>query len=111
MSGLVGCTRTLPICRVSTSPRWVHVVPPSVVRYTPLPHEVLWRLFCSPVPAQMTFGLEGAMATSPNVLTGWLSKMGVHVVPLLMVFHRPPDAVATRSEEHTSELQSRLHLV
>src|SRR3990172_470485 len=95
MSGLVGCTMTLPMCRVSTSPRWVHVLPASVERYMPLPHEVLWRLFCSPVPAQITSGLDGEIATSPKVLTGCPSKIGVQVVPLLVVFHKPPDAVAT----------------
>jgi hypothetical protein len=51
-------------------------------------------LFCSPVPAQITFGSDGAMARSPNVLTAWPSKMGVQVVPLLVDFQIPPEAVA-----------------
>ncbi len=55
---------------------------------------MLCRLFCSPVPAQMTFGSDGAMARSPNVLTGWSSKIGVQVVPLLVDFQMPPEAVA-----------------
>src|SRR5437870_10599840 len=94
------------------------------------------------------------MATSPIVETFSLSNTGSQVVPLLVVFHTPPEAVPTytifgslsttakssmrppitagpisrnsrflnlsvefcgapavRSEEHTSELQSRGHLV
>ncbi len=82
------------MCRVSASPRCVQVLPPSVERYTPFPQEVLWRLFCSPVPAQITSGSDGAMARSPNVLTAWSSKMGVQVVPLLVDFQIPPEAVA-----------------
>ncbi len=35
------------------------------------------------------------MATSPNVLTAWSSNTGCHVVPLLVDFHSPPEAVAT----------------
>ncbi len=61
----------------------------------PLPHEVLCRFCCSPVPAHTTSGFEGAMATSPKVLTGCSSKRGVHVVPLFVDFHSPPEAEAT----------------
>src|SRR5262249_37379885 len=40
-------------------------------------------------------GLEGATATSPIETVLCWSKIGVQVMPLLTVFHRPPDAVAT----------------
>ncbi len=60
---------------------------------------MLCRLFCSPVPAQMTFGSEGAMAMSPNVLTGWSSKIGFQVVPLLVEIQMPPEAVASKIVE------------
>ena len=36
-SGLVGCTRSDVICCALAKPRGVHVCPPSVERYTPVP--------------------------------------------------------------------------
>ncbi len=47
------------------SPMGAHVFPPSVDLKTPSPHEVLWRLFDSPVPTQTRSGFEGDTATSP----------------------------------------------
>src|SRR5713101_5950983 len=42
-------------------------------------------------------GSEGAMAMSPIVETPSLSKTGVHVVPLFVVFHTPPEAIPTKT--------------
>src|SRR5215831_5068400 len=61
----------------------------------PSPQEELWRLFGSPLPTQTTEGSEGAMAMSPMVETPSLSKTGSQVVPLLVVFQTPPEAVPT----------------
>ncbi|MEM6377022.1 MAG: hypothetical protein AAF705_02340 [Bacteroidota bacterium] len=36
----------------------------------------------------------GATATSPIEITDSLSKIGVKEIPLLIVFQRPPEAVA-----------------
>src|SRR5262245_49015715 len=84
-----------PMWCESFNPIFVQVFPPSVDLYTPLPQDELWRLFCSPVPTHTMSGLEGAMVTSPIELCASLSKSGSHVVPLFMVFHNPPEAVAT----------------
>src|SRR5262245_38132274 len=40
------------------------------------------------------FGSDGATATSPMEIVDWWSKTGIHVPPLLVVFHSPPDAEA-----------------
>src|SRR5438067_1965749 len=72
-----------------------HEAPASVDLYTPLPHEELWRLFDSPVPTQTMEGSDGATATAPMVELVSLSKTGSQVVPPLIVFITPPDAVAT----------------
>src|SRR5882724_12935376 len=71
------------------------VFPPSSDLYAPSPHEELCRLFGSPVPTQTTDGSEGAIAMSPIVDTPSLSNIGSHVVPLLVVFQTPPEAVPT----------------
>jgi hypothetical protein len=67
-----------------------------------LPHDVLCRLFCSPVPAYTTLGSDAEMATSPNVLTGMWSKTLRQVCARLVVFHRPPDAEATKMVDGSS---------
>src|SRR5262245_13295904 len=90
--GLVGCRTRRPIDRVSCRPRYVHVSPASVDRYTPPPHDELWRLFCSPVPAQMIFESPSKIASAPNVLSGCRPNTSFHVTPLLVVFQRPPVA-------------------
>ena len=68
---------------------WVQVFPASMDLYIPLPHEELWRLFCSPVPNQRMLGFPGKMAMSPPVLTGWSSKIGCQVMPRFVDFHTP----------------------
>src|SRR6266849_11068415 len=74
-----------------------HVLPPSNDLYAPSPHDELWRLFGSPDPTHTTDGSDGAIAMSPIVDTASLSNTGVHVVPLLVVFHTPPDAAPTKT--------------
>ena len=53
------------------------------------------RALASPVPTQTMSGFDGATATAPRLTVASRSKTGVQVVPLLVVFHRPPEAVAT----------------
>src|SRR6202521_5818078 len=84
-----------PMCRVNSSPIFLQVFPPSSDLYAPSPQEELCRLFGSPVPTHTTDGSEGAIAMSPIVETLSLSNIGSHVVPLLVVFQTPPEAVPT----------------
>src|SRR5436189_2695899 len=84
-----------PICRVASSPIFFQVFPPSSDLYAPSPQEELCRLLGSPVPTQTIDGSDGAIAISPIVDTPSLSKIGSQVVPLLVVFHTPPEAVPT----------------
>src|SRR6266404_5368177 len=83
------------MCRVASSPILFQVFPPSSDLYAPSPQEELCRLFGSPVPTHSTDGSHGAIAMSPIVDTPSLSKIGSHVVPLLVVFQTPPEAVPT----------------
>src|SRR5713226_9180321 len=73
------------------------VLPPSSDLYAPSPHDELCRLFCSPDPTHTTEGSDGTIAMSPIVETASLSNTGVHVVPLLVVFHTPPEATPTKT--------------
>src|SRR6266481_7933869 len=84
-----------PMWRVARSPMFCQVFPPSSDLYAPSPHDELCRLFGSPVPTQTTDGSHGAIAMTPIVDTPSLSKIGSHVVPLLVVFQTPPEAVPT----------------
>src|SRR6202165_999265 len=81
--------------RVASSPIFFQVFPPSSDLYAPSPQEELCRLFGSPVPTHTTDGSEGAIAMSPIVETLSLSNIGSHVVPWLVVFQTPPEAVPT----------------
>src|SRR6266851_952149 len=83
------------MCRVDSSPIFFQVFPLSSDLYAPSPQEELCRLFGSPVPTHTTEGSDGAIAMSPIVDTLSLSNIGSHVVPLLVVFHTPPEAVPT----------------
>src|SRR3979490_634065 len=80
------------MCRVASSPIFFQVFPPSSDLYAPSPQDELCRLLGSPVPTQTTDGSDGAIAMSPIVDTPSLSNTGVQVVPLLVVFHTPPEA-------------------
>jgi len=82
------------MCMLERSPTFVHVLPPSVLLYTPSPHPTLWRLARSPVPTQMICGLGWKTATSPMLCTG-ASNTDVQLTPLSVVRHRPPVAAAT----------------
>src|SRR2546427_605512 len=81
--------------RVASSPILFQVFPLSSDLYAPSPQEELWRLFGSPVPTHTIEGSDGAIAMSPIVDTSSLSNIGSHVVPLLVVFQTPPEAVPT----------------
>src|SRR3954464_509309 len=92
ISGFRGSMRMRPMVPLSPSPMDVHVLPASIDLNTPPPYDVLWRWFASPVPAQTTFGFDGAIAMSPIDRLGCASNTGAQVVPLLAVFHTPPVA-------------------
>src|SRR5262245_7171984 len=93
--GSVGCSAMRPIARVTCRPRYPHVSPPSVDRYTPPPHEELCRLFCSPDPAQTMFVSPSKIASAPKALSGCRPNTSFHVTPLLVDFQMPPVAAAT----------------
>ena len=57
-------------------PRYSQVLPPSRVRYTPLPIETELRVQLSPVPTHRVSGSFGSSARAPIDCTGCLSKMG-----------------------------------
>src|SRR5438477_906019 len=84
-----------PICRVASSPIFFQVFPPSSDLYAPSPQEELCRLLGSPVPTQTIDGSEVAISITPIDDTPSLSKSGSQVLPLLVVFHMPPEAVPT----------------
>src|SRR5438045_767892 len=71
------------------------VLPPSVDLKRPSPQDTLLRGLPSPDPTQTMSGFDGAMATSPRTLVVVLSKMEAQESPLEVVFHNPPEAVAT----------------
>ena len=70
------------------------VAPASVDLKTPLPEYDDRAFACSPVPIQTMLGFDGAIATAPTAAAPTLSEIVVHVVPALVVFHRPPLRVA-----------------
>src|SRR5439155_3806538 len=86
-----------PIWCVASSPVFFQVFPPSTDLYAPSPQDELCRLLGSPVPTHTTEGSDGAIAMSPIVETPSLSKTGIHVVPLFVVFQTPPDAIPTNT--------------
>ena len=69
---------------------FVQVAPASRDLYTPNPAYELRAINTSPVPTHTTLGSEGATAMEPIEVVASLSKIGVHVVPLLIDFHTPP---------------------
>src|SRR6476646_2858838 len=70
-------------------PMRVQCSPPSTDRYTPSPIDALLRGLPSPVPAETTFGFEGATAIAPIYATVCPSKTGLNVVPPLVVLMIP----------------------
>src|SRR5258706_1140563 len=96
MSGFSGWITTRPTCRVARKPIARQVRPASVDLYTPSPHEELWRLLASPVPAQTTFGFVGATARAPmDIIASTRSKTADHDLPWLVLLNTPPLAAAT----------------
>src|SRR3954463_1293404 len=81
------------ICRVSRSPTYFHVLPPSVVFQTPSPCETLPRIGYSPPPTYTTSGAEGATSTAPMVPPKYLSVTGAHDSPALTDLKTPPPVV------------------
>ena len=77
---------------VFSRPDRVHVLPASVDLYMPLPIEMLLRMNASPVPAQITFESDGAMASDPIDETSCSSKIASQWAPLSVVLKMPPDA-------------------
>ena len=47
------------------------------------------------MPTHTTCGFAGSIVTQPIEYDGWSSKIGVQVVPALVVFHTPPEPTAT----------------
>ena len=92
-SGLVGCTNTREICRVSFKPMFVQLRPPSVVFHTPSPCDTLPRIVNSPPPTYTTSGLLGATPMLPIVPPKYLSLIGTHVLPPSTVLKTPEPVV------------------
>src|SRR5258708_2863764 len=92
-SGCFGAMTFLPMCRVPSSPIFFQVFPPSSDLYAPSPQEELCRLLGSPVPTHTTHGSDPAIAMSPIVETPSLSNIRSHMLPLLVVFQTPLEAV------------------
>src|SRR4051812_10442791 len=61
----------------------------------PSPKCALRWLAFSPVPSHTMFEFFGSTTTQQSVKDPPSSKTGVNVVPRLVVFQRPPNAVAT----------------
>ena len=68
--GSRGSMTMRPIRPVFSRPMEAQVFPASVDLYIPLPIEIWLRIKVSPVPAQITFGSEGATASAPIEETG-----------------------------------------
>src|SRR5512133_3168484 len=63
----------------------------------PAPGSMLLRECGSPVPSQTCCVSDGAIAIAPSEATRLSSKTGRHVCPLLVDFHTPPAAAATKT--------------
>ncbi len=61
----------------------------------PSPKWALRWLVFSPVPTQTMFESLGSRTTQQSVNDPCSSKMGVKVMPRLVVYQRPPKALAT----------------
>ena len=82
-----------PICLVSLSPMYVHVLPPSIVFHTPSPCATLPRIGYSPPPTYTTSGAEGATAIAPIVPPKYLSVTGAQDSPPFTDLNTPPPVV------------------
>src|SRR4051812_14627950 len=63
----------------------------------PSPMDTELRVQDSPVPTQITLGSVGSKARAPIDCTGFLSKIGLNVVPPSSDFQTPPEAAPTRT--------------
>ena len=70
------------------------VRPASTDLYMPFPWYEERELLASTVPTYTTLVSLCETATVPMEITGWLSKIDVQVIPLFVVFQRPPKAAA-----------------
>src|SRR5882724_1501495 len=87
-----GSMAILPMCSDVFRPTFFQLLPASSERYRPLPYETLRWLLFSPVPTQTVKGFFGSRAIAPIENDPSLSKTGVQVAPLLIVFHTLPEA-------------------
>src|SRR5256885_7057306 len=72
----------------------------------PSPMETELRVHDSPVPTQIALGLEGSRAMAPIDCTGFLSKIGLKVVPPSCDFQTPPEAAPTSTMVLPSSLRA-----
>src|SRR5690348_3048829 len=93
--GSCGLTTMLEISPASFSPLNCQVLPSSGEKYTPWPISTSLRGLASPVPTQMSFGLEGASATAPMEAASSCLNTLSHLMPSSVVFHNPAPAVPT----------------
>src|SRR3712207_7977023 len=69
-------------------------------RSTLFPYPPLFRSSCRPASSEVPSRLRPARTSQTNALDSWID-----------VFGSPDSVMRSRSEEHTSELQSRQYLV
>ena len=81
------------MCRVFSRPINIQFLPPSKDLYMPNPPFKLFRGLPSPVPTQITLGLDWSTATAPIDAVASFSKIGYHLIPPEVDFHKPPEAV------------------
>src|SRR5258705_6154206 len=94
-SGRLGCTTTAENRVLGTGVISVHVVPPSIDRYTPTPdHAGSQPPPSSPDAAYTIDGFDGAKATAPIVSVGCRFMQGAQEAPALPVRQTPPPAAA-----------------
>ena len=87
----LGSILILEICCVSFNPIFSHVLPPSVVLYTPSPWQRLPRIQASPVPTYITFGSDCEISIAPiDALVKNPSEIFSQYVPPSSVFQTPP---------------------
>src|SRR5205807_9202550 len=97
VSPLFGLTAIFAMRSDFSRPECVHVSPPSVDLYIPLPIETLLRVHDSPVPTQTFFEFFGSSAIAPIDCAGCSSNTGRYRVPLSSDFQTPPLAAPTKS--------------
>src|SRR2546422_6573076 len=98
--------------KVSPAVNWLSLttapVEPTKNRQMPGPHVTVLRVNCSAVAKPVIPSLLATAGPSDDALASSTSRSTVTPAPLISSGSMTP---GLRSEEHTSELQSRLHLV